>query len=81
MRRREANITVRFPAAIEEHVAVTSRALSELNVNPDYLLWHYVRGAIVRHGSISEAARQLSMHRRTLQRIIMKKCPPEHPLP
>lgn len=68
----------REPPTAENHTTVLLIA-HELDAHPDYLLWHYLRAAIVKHGNISAAARALSMHRRTVQRIIGKNCPPPHP--
>lgn len=54
-------------------------AAERMNVHPDFLVWHYLRAAIQHHGDISKAARALHMHRRTIQRIMGKNCPPALP--
>jgi two-component system response regulator RegA len=42
----------------------------------DRALWEYINHAVVRAGSISEAARQLGLDRRSLRRMLGKTAPP-----
>lgn len=79
MTKRQDTILSRTPTVGNVHEVATA-AVAALDVHPDFLVWNYVRAAIVKHGTISEAARALSMHRRTLQRVISKNCPPPRPI-
>ncbi len=46
-------------------------------MSPDRVRWEYIHRAYERYGrNISETARRLGMHRRTLQRILSKRSPP-----
>lgn len=62
------------------HRVAMEAALEGLDAHPDWLIWHYVHAAVERHGDISKAARALGMHRRTLQRVLHKRCPPIKPV-
>lgn len=68
------------PTLAENNHAIAMGCVEVLGAHPDYLLWHYVRAAVVHHGSISQASKVLHMHRRTVQRIVGRKCPPMHPV-
>lgn len=55
-------------------------AVRYLDAHPDYVVWQYVRAALAASGNnISDTARKLGMHRRSLQRLLTKDCPPRHP--
>lgn len=52
-------------------------AIVAMDSSPDYVLRLYVDVALEQNaGNLSSTARQLSMHRRTLQRILDKNTPP-----
>jgi ActR/RegA family two-component response regulator len=61
----------------EEHAAVLQEAITSFDVNPYALEWHYVHLAFkTNDNNVSETARALGMHRRTVQRILEKRSPP-----
>lgn len=56
--------------------AMVRSAAATLTLNPYQLVWHYCRAALHRHqGNVSATARDLRMHRRTLQRILSQRRP------
>lgn len=63
------------PYTIEQHQQVLAAAIESCNINPYRLVWHYLHVSVMRHGSISEAAERLGLHRRTVQRILGKREP------
>lgn len=65
-------------ARADEHHGAIIAALRTRTLNPDLLRWHYIQLTLERNeGNVSETARQLGMHRRTLQRIRGKRQPPK----
>lgn len=55
----------------DTHKARICKAVIDLDLTPDQLRWHYIQLVHESHGrNTSETARQLGMHRRTLQRIL-----------
>jgi two-component system response regulator RegA len=56
---------------------VLQEAITSFDVNPYALEWHYVHLAFkTNDNNVSETARALGMHRRTVQRILEKRSPP-----
>lgn len=63
-----------MPKTIGKELA---EAVETLDVNPERVHWLYLNAAYEATGhNISQTARQLGMHRRTLQRQLHKKAPP-----
>lgn len=59
---------------IEEHRKAIAEALERFDMPFGEFGWRYLQAAMLAHGSnISEVARKLGMHRRTLQRMLEKK--------
>ncbi|MEM0515932.1 response regulator [Pseudoalteromonas sp. YIC-827] len=60
-------------AALEDK-AVSLEAEAEVLMSPERLEWEHIQTVLARNdGNISQTARQLNMHRRTLQRKLQKK--------
>lgn len=63
------------------HDRAIRTALISLSVNPDLVRWHYIQAAFDEcDGNVSQTARRLGMHRRTLQRILQSKPPLARPV-
>ncbi|HEV7293078.1 MAG TPA: helix-turn-helix domain-containing protein [Devosia sp.] len=61
---------------MSDHQTRLRSILVTLDAPPSEVLFHYVRATLEEcDGCISEAARRLGMHRRTLQRMLLKKAP------
>ena len=58
-----------------DHEAWLADAIVDLKVNPYELIWHYLWAALLRHGTLSDAARITSTPRRTVQRILSTRRP------
>jgi hypothetical protein len=60
------------------HWLELSRIVSEMNADPNALVFHYVRATLAEcRGNVSEAARRMRIHRKSLQRLLSKKSPNE----
>ena len=58
---------------VEPH-APTLNTIAEQPLNPKRLEWEHIQQVLAtNNGNVSETARQLGMHRRTLQRKLLKK--------
>lgn len=58
------------------HRGELDRSLRSLVLTADQVRWHYIHLVYeTHHRNVSETARQLGMHRRTLQRILSKTKP------
>jgi len=67
------------PEDVARALLVTERTLPSPSENPmsaARVRWEHIQRVLeLCHGNVSEAARRLSMHRRTLQRILGKRAP------
>lgn len=62
--------------AAPSHHAALRRAMVTLDLSPNELTFHYVRAVLDEEdGCVSATARRLGIHRRTLQRMLDKRCP------
>jgi ActR/RegA family two-component response regulator len=60
----------------DTHRGDLQRSLTSLVLTPEQVRWHYIHLVYeTHHRNVSETARQLGMHRRTLQRILGKTKP------
>lgn len=61
---------------INEHQAAVTIAASNFALTAEQVRWHYIHLVHENYGrNTSETARQLGMHRRTLQRVLAKSMP------
>ncbi len=61
-------------AAFDEHEGNTATPVSNTPISVNRLEWEHIQKVLSEcNGNISEAARQLNMHRRTLQRKLRKR--------
>ena len=63
------------PYTLEQHQQIIAAATASGIISPYRLVWHYVHSAVLRAGSLSSAAREMGLGRRTVQRIMAKKEP------
>lgn len=58
----------------KQHSLIAEEIISEQPITPKRLEWEHIQQVLkANNGNVSETARQLGMHRRTLQRKLLKK--------
>lgn len=61
------------PLNFIQHEYLLEEAIEWENMHPDEFRWHYVQKALKRRDmNVSQTARDLGLHRRTLQRMLDK---------
>ncbi len=64
-------------ALLDDNIALDTR-IDEEQLSVQHLQWEYIQRKLAEHdGNISATARALKMHRRTLQRKLAKRRPPD----
>jgi ActR/RegA family two-component response regulator len=58
------------------HMAKLQGAITRHDLTPAQMRWHYIQMVFLNQGRrVAPTARLLGMHRRTLQRMLLKGCP------
>lgn len=58
----------------KKHLDIADEVMAEPPITPQRLEWEHLQQVLqINNGNVSETARQLGMHRRTLQRKLLKK--------
>jgi len=69
-----ADTSMIFNALVGEHAIAVEQEIGDITMSPERVEWEHIQQVLsVNEGNVSATARQLGMHRRTLQRKLQKK--------